>query len=117
MKTDCRGWPRVLRWRVSFSRSRPFNLKNWVALVNWIHDQHVDAAQLAYANIDQNDVCYIYLKTGKWMRSLPAAQADGGPGQTGLLLVTKLSGEEKRRAHGDDMFVSGPVHVISLPRP
>jgi 4-amino-4-deoxy-L-arabinose transferase-like glycosyltransferase len=84
--------------------------KNWMALIGWIKANKIDSAQLAYENIDQNDVCYVYLKTGRWMTSLTVAQASKP--LENLRIVTKLFGTV--RPSGDDkiLFSSPPVYVI-----
>ena len=84
--------------------------KNWTALIAWIKANKIDSAQLAYENIDQNDVCYVYLITGKWMRSLSAAQA--GAHAEKLPVVTKLFGNAQTRGEDEFLFSAPPVYVI-----
>ncbi len=84
--------------------------KNWLALIAWIQANKIDSAQLAYENIDQNDVCYVYLKTGRWMRSVPAAQASTH-GEN-LRVVTKLFGAARPGGDEKVLFSSPPVYVI-----
>jgi 4-amino-4-deoxy-L-arabinose transferase-like glycosyltransferase len=87
--------------------------KNWVALIDWIEAEHIDAAQLAHASIDQNDVCYVYLKTGKWMKSLRLARSNLDSKQSELMLVTKFLGKTKPAPQQVIYFQSGPVYVVS----
>jgi 4-amino-4-deoxy-L-arabinose transferase-like glycosyltransferase len=83
--------------------------KNWLALTGWMKTQHIDAAGLAYANIDLNDVCYVYLKTGRWMKSLPRAKEENPAAD--FEVVTKFLGKEKPRG-SNPLFHSGPVYVV-----
>ncbi len=80
--------------------------KNWLALVRWIQSNNIDTGELSYTNIDQNDVSYIYLKTGKWMKSLKPAQ------DRHLLLVTKIFGDAQNQIHDQILFHAGPVYVL-----
>lgn len=84
--------------------------KNWTALIAWIKTNKIDSAQLAYENIDQNDVCYVYLKTGKWMQSLSAAQT--GAHSEKLRVVTKLFGSAQPGGEDEVLFSAPPVYVI-----
>jgi 4-amino-4-deoxy-L-arabinose transferase-like glycosyltransferase len=88
--------------------------KNWVALIDWIKTTNIDAAQLVHANIDQNDVCYVYLKTGKWMKSLRRQNGGGTEGRERMLL-TKFLGKTKPLPGQEIFFRSGPVYVVSQP--
>ena len=72
----------------------------------------LDIAQLKYANIEQSDVCYVYVKTGKWMNSLRAARASGDSSEN-VLVVTKFPNDAKPAEFGEVLFSSGPVHVVS----
>jgi 4-amino-4-deoxy-L-arabinose transferase-like glycosyltransferase len=84
--------------------------KNWLALIAWIKANKIDSAQLAYENIDQNDVCYVYLKTGRWMKSLPAAQASAH--SENLRVVKKLFGNTRPSSDDHVLFSAPPVFVI-----
>jgi hypothetical protein len=84
--------------------------KNWTALIAWIKASKIDSAQLAYENIDQNDVCYVYLKTGKWMQSLSAAQASAHSEK--LRIVTKLFGSAQPGGDDEVLFSAPPVYVL-----
>jgi hypothetical protein len=86
--------------------------KNWVALVKWIKSNQIDAAQLQYTDIDSNDVSYLYLKTGRWMKSLRSMPAGDLSQDRHLLIVTKIFGEAKTPIHDQVLFSSGPVHVL-----
>jgi hypothetical protein len=67
---------------------------------------------MGYTNtIDQNDVSYVYVKTGQWIKPLATAQAQSEPGD--LLVVTKTSPTNKLEPSQTVLFASGPVHVIS----
>lgn len=85
--------------------------KNWLALVGWIKTNRIEATDLAYTKIDLNDVCYIYLKTGGWMKSAALAQSQNSGGT--IRLVTKLLGEDKPGAQDRILFHSGPVYVLA----
>jgi hypothetical protein len=84
--------------------------KNWAALIAWIQATKLDSAQLAYENVDQNDVCYVYLKTGKWMSSVSAARAHAGVEK--LRILTKLFGSARPDESESVLFSSPPVYVI-----
>jgi 4-amino-4-deoxy-L-arabinose transferase-like glycosyltransferase len=86
--------------------------KNWIALVKWIESNQIDAAQLQYTEIDSNDVSYIYLKTGRWMKSLKSRPAGDFSQNRHLLIVTKIFGQAKTEIHDQVLFSSGPVHVL-----
>ena len=86
--------------------------KHWLKLVNWMKSTKLDIAQLKYANIEQSDVCYVYVKTGKWMKSLRAARASGDSSEN-VLVVTKFPNDAKPAEFGEVLFSSGPVHVVS----
>jgi len=88
--------------------------KHWLKLVTWMKSTKIDIAQVKYANIEQSDVCYVYVKTGKWMKSLKTARATGDFGN--LLVVTKYPNDAKPAEFGDVLFSSGPVHVVSQRR-
>ncbi|OLB60560.1 MAG: hypothetical protein AUH96_12935 [Nitrospirae bacterium 13_2_20CM_2_61_4] len=88
--------------------------KHWLKLVTWMKSTKLDIAQLKYENIEQSDVCYVYVKTGKWMKSLRSARASGDSGD--LLVVTKFSDDAKPPEYQDVLFSSGPVHVVSQQR-
>ena len=87
--------------------------KNWLALAAWMKASHVRAEDLAYANIDLNDVCYVYLRTGGWMKSAALAQSTNPR----VHLVTKLLGTDGPRAQDEVLFRSGPVYVLSTTAP
>ncbi len=87
--------------------------KNWLALVDWLKANKIDIDQLTHANLEQNDICYVYLKTGKWMKGLESAQA--GRNFKSVLVVTKFPKNAKPAEYGDILFSSGPVHVVSAP--
>ena len=88
--------------------------KNWLALINWIKAGKIDTAQLAYANLELNDLCYVYLKTGNWMKSLPSAKSDIEWLQGNRLIVTKLRGGSNPLVDQNQiLFSSGPVRVVS----
>jgi hypothetical protein len=80
--------------------------KNWLALTEWIKANQIDAGDLAYTHIDAVDVCYVYLKTGRWMRSLKSIQ-DRQP-----LIVTKIFEKAKAPPRDQIVFSSGPVYLI-----
>ena len=80
--------------------------KNWLALTEWIKANQIDAGELAYTHIDAVDVCYVYLKTGRWMRSLKSVQ-DRQP-----LVVTKIFEKAKAPPLDQIVFSSGPVYVL-----
>lgn len=86
--------------------------KNWLALIEWIKSNNIDASQLAYTDIDQNDVSYVYVKTGKWMKSLKSAQTADSSSDRHLLIVTKISGRAKNPPQSEVLFSSGPVYVL-----
>jgi 4-amino-4-deoxy-L-arabinose transferase-like glycosyltransferase len=91
--------------------------KNWVALVDWIKANKVDSGQLAHANLELNDLCYVYLKTGSWMKSLPSAEADPQWLRGNRFIVTKTRRDSDPLANrGQVVFSSGPVRIVSLPR-
>jgi 4-amino-4-deoxy-L-arabinose transferase-like glycosyltransferase len=83
--------------------------KHWLKLVNWMKATKIDIAQLKYANIEQSDVCYVYVKTGKWMKSLKGARASDSEN---LLVVTKFPNNAKPPEYQDILFSSGPVHLV-----
>ncbi len=87
--------------------------KNWLALAGWIKTNRLEATDLAYAKIDLNDVCYIYLKTGGWMKSAALAQGQSSGGT--IRTVTKLLGDDKPGAQDQVLFHSGPVYVLATP--
>jgi hypothetical protein len=84
--------------------------KNWEALMNWMEENKVDPARLTYAQIDLNDVCYVYLKTGRWMTSAAHAQEEGM--RDGVGFLTKIIGSDKP-AEDRVLFHSGPVYVLT----
>jgi 4-amino-4-deoxy-L-arabinose transferase-like glycosyltransferase len=91
--------------------------KNWLALIDWIKAGKIDTAQLAHANLELNDLCYVYLKTGSWMKSLPLAEADPEWSQGNRLIVTKLRGGSNPLVDQNQiLFSSGPVRVVSEAR-
>jgi 4-amino-4-deoxy-L-arabinose transferase-like glycosyltransferase len=89
--------------------------KNWLALIDWVQARKIDSAQLAHTNLELNDLCYVYLKTGNWMESLPSAERDPAWLNSPRLIVTKKRRDSDPLANeGELMFSSGPVRVISL---
>ncbi|MFN2541807.1 MAG: ArnT family glycosyltransferase [Chthoniobacterales bacterium] len=127
-------WPRLTRW---FNRDLPgvapaaaavFVIaalapirfqeppeKNWLALIDWLNAQKIDSRQLAHANLELNDLCYVYLKTGNWMKSLPSAEGDPEWLNSQRLIVTKTRRDSDPLANqGQLIFSSGPVRVISV---
>lgn len=58
-----------------------------------------------------NDVCYVYLKTGGWMKGAALAQRQNSGGT--IRLVTKLLGEDKPGAQDRVLFHSGSVYVLA----
>ncbi len=86
--------------------------KNWVALVNWLNNSPIDISTIGYTKtIDQNDVSYVYLKTGRWMKSLAAAQSRASSPET--MILTKRTQSAPLPENQTVLFASGPVHVIS----
>src|ERR1051325_4233797 len=61
--------------------------KNWLALVDWLRARKIDSAHVAHANLELNDLCYVYLKTGNWMKSFSSAESDPVPGTIGKKLA------------------------------
>ena len=91
--------------------------KNWLALIDWIKAGKIDSAQLAHANLELNDLCYVYLKTGNWMKSLPSAESDPAWLQGKRLMVTKLRpGSNPLVEQKEILFSSGPVRIVSAAR-
>ena len=84
--------------------------KNWLKLVEWLKQNRIDVGQLAHDNLEQNDICYVYLKTGKWMKDLELVPSP----PKRLLIVTKYPKDEKPAEYGEVRFSSGNVHVVSL---
>jgi 4-amino-4-deoxy-L-arabinose transferase-like glycosyltransferase len=89
--------------------------RNWLALVHWLKANRVEAADLTYANIDLNDVCYVYLKTGGWMKTISTAGNKNS--DSPRKLVTKLLGKDKPGEQEEILFHSGPVYVLSKGAP
>jgi 4-amino-4-deoxy-L-arabinose transferase-like glycosyltransferase len=88
--------------------------KNWLALIDWVKAGKIDSAQLAHTNLELNDLCYVYLKTGNWMKSLPSAESDPEWSQGNRLIVTKLRrGPNPLVDQNQILFSSGPVRVVS----
>ncbi len=81
--------------------------QNWVRLLQWMTANRIDPAELVYKNIDQSDVDYVYLKTGRWMRSFKAAPRDRP-----LIVVQKIYDLAKKPPQGEVLFSSGPVYVV-----
>jgi 4-amino-4-deoxy-L-arabinose transferase-like glycosyltransferase len=91
--------------------------KNWLALVEWFKANQIDAAQLAHTNLDLNDLCYVYLKAGNWMKSLGAAESDRAWLNTRRLVVTKIRGNSNALVDQTQVvFSSGAVRVVSMRR-
>jgi 4-amino-4-deoxy-L-arabinose transferase-like glycosyltransferase len=91
--------------------------KDWAGLIDWIKDRKIDSARLAHVNLELNDLCYVYLKTGSWMKSLPSAESDPEWTKSNCLIVTKSRRDSDPLANqGAVVFSSGPVRVISAPR-
>jgi 4-amino-4-deoxy-L-arabinose transferase-like glycosyltransferase len=91
--------------------------KNWVAVIDWMKANKIDSAQLAYANLELNDICYVYLKTGNWMKSLQSAEADPEWRNGKRLIVTKLRRNSDPLAEQNEIiFSAGPVHVVAEAR-
>jgi 4-amino-4-deoxy-L-arabinose transferase-like glycosyltransferase len=91
--------------------------KNWLALIDWIKASKIDSAQLAHASLELNDLCYVYLKTGSWMKSLPSAESDPEWSQGNRLVVTKFRrGANPLVDQNQILFSSGPVRVVSEAR-
>jgi len=42
--------------------------KNWTTLLHWMSQNASAEGAIFEAGLDYNDVCYFYLKTGKWLR-------------------------------------------------
>jgi 4-amino-4-deoxy-L-arabinose transferase-like glycosyltransferase len=88
--------------------------KNWVALVDWLKARKIDSAHVAHANLELNDLCYVYLKTGSWMKSFPSAESDPAWSR---LVVTKVGrASNPLLDEGPIVFSSGPVRVVSTAR-
>jgi 4-amino-4-deoxy-L-arabinose transferase-like glycosyltransferase len=91
--------------------------KNWLALVDWLNAHKIDSAQLAHANLELNDLCYVYLKTGNWMKSLPSAEGDPQWLNSLRLIVTKTRRDSDPLVNrGQVLFSSGPVRILSESR-
>jgi 4-amino-4-deoxy-L-arabinose transferase-like glycosyltransferase len=86
--------------------------KHWLKLVNWMKSNGTDVAGLKYDDIEQSDVCYVYIKTGAWMKSLRNLPEAGEAKD--ILVVTKYPNDQKPSKFGDVIFSSGPVHVVSM---
>jgi 4-amino-4-deoxy-L-arabinose transferase-like glycosyltransferase len=88
--------------------------ENWAAVIDWIKARKIDSAQLAHANLELNDLCYVYLKTGSWMKSLPLAESDPEWRNGNRLIVTKTRrGSDPLANQGQIVFSSGTVRVVS----
>jgi 4-amino-4-deoxy-L-arabinose transferase-like glycosyltransferase len=91
--------------------------KNWVALVDWLKANKIDSAQLAHAKLELNDLCYVYLKTGNWTKSLPLAESDPAWRSGQRLILTKLRRTSNPLGEQNEVvFSSGPVRVVSQAR-
>jgi hypothetical protein len=85
-----------------------------VALVDWLKARKIDSAHVAHANLELNDLCYVYLKTGSWMKSFPSAESDPAWSR---LVVTKVGrASNPLLDEGPIVFSSGPVRVVSTAR-
>jgi 4-amino-4-deoxy-L-arabinose transferase-like glycosyltransferase len=88
--------------------------ENWLALIDWMKAAKVDSAHLAHANLELNDLCYVYLKSGSWMKSFPSAESDPAWSR---LIVTKVGrGANPLLNQNEIVFSSGPVRVVSMAR-
>jgi hypothetical protein len=91
--------------------------KNWVAVIAWMKTNKIDSGQLAYINLELNDLCYVYLKAGNWMKSLQSAEADPEWRNGKRLIVTKLRRNSDPLAEQNEIiFSAGPVHVVAEAR-
>ncbi|HEY6111146.1 MAG TPA: hypothetical protein VIV62_01395, partial [Chthoniobacterales bacterium] len=88
--------------------------KNWLALVDWLRARKIDSAHVAHANLELNDLCYVYLKTGNWMKSFSSAESDPAWSR---LIVTKVGRAANPLPDQNQIvFSAGPVRVVSMAR-
>jgi 4-amino-4-deoxy-L-arabinose transferase-like glycosyltransferase len=91
--------------------------KNWAAMIDWMKTNKIDSAQLAYANLELNDLCYVYLKTGRWMKSLQSAESDPAWRSGQQLVLTKMRRNSNPVADENEiLFSSGPMRIVHKAR-
>jgi 4-amino-4-deoxy-L-arabinose transferase-like glycosyltransferase len=86
--------------------------KHSVALIDWIRANSVDSANLAYDGVESQDISYVYVKTGKWMKSLASAQIS--PNESSFLVVKKVFPNQQPPEDQKVIFHSGPFYVVTL---
>ncbi|PYL06186.1 MAG: hypothetical protein DME34_09575 [Verrucomicrobia bacterium] len=88
--------------------------KNWLALIDWIKAAKIDSAHVAHASLELNDLCYVYLKTGRWMKSFSSAESD--PAWSRLIVTKVGTASNPLLDQNPIVFSSGPVRVVSMAR-
>jgi 4-amino-4-deoxy-L-arabinose transferase-like glycosyltransferase len=90
--------------------------RNWQRLFAWLQENRVEPSRIAYDGVLSNDVCYFYLKTGRWLRSWLSRQADPGVDSRGDYILTRSDSDRAKQAGDATVFTAGNLTLISAPR-
>jgi 4-amino-4-deoxy-L-arabinose transferase-like glycosyltransferase len=93
---------------------KPAN-KDWAALFAWLSRSPVTQSEIFQEGLDENDICYFYIKTGRWLSTYsPASQPPQPEGSRIHVLRASQSGLASSPGE-DTVFQSGNLSVRALP--
>jgi 4-amino-4-deoxy-L-arabinose transferase-like glycosyltransferase len=84
--------------------------KDWQSILRWLHEQHISPANVSYYNLNENYVCYFYLKTGVFpQRFVP----DEKLATNELLVLTSRPPKSDQSGALPAIFASGELAIVS----
>ena len=86
--------------------------KHWLAVLGWLRTNRVDNSRVFYGAVQQNDLCYFYLKTGHWLRSAAKLETAGVPAAS-LMILTRLRSDAAKQPPPAVLFASGELALVS----
>jgi hypothetical protein len=85
--------------------------KNWQAVLGWLRTSRVENARVFYGAVEQNDLCYFYLKTGAWLRSAAKVETAGVPAAS-VMVLTRLRNDATKSPPPAVLFSSGELALV-----
>ncbi len=84
---------------------------SWGKVFRWSADRRLAPARFAYFNLDANDICYFYLKTGVWLRDARKIDRTEASAPGLFLIVTTAKRDETMRQ--STVFTAGNLAIVS----
>ncbi len=87
--------------------------RQWQELFAWLTQNAVAPSQLRYGRIEYNDVCYVYLKTGRWLAEATATNPIPSALPAHTFVLTRRQSVTSSNHPCQPLFTAGSLAVYS----